>query len=571
MSFSRVNIGTAANDGTGESGPRGWLAKINDNFDAVLKPSRSVNLFDKFAAETGFSITAATGELVANAEFFISGLIPVKPSTHYSWSPAALPKVIAFYDANQNFIATASVNTQLGVTSTSTSYFMRTSARLSEWTPDNYMVVEGSSIPGIYQWFHGYDFERQDNRNAPNGYAGLDENGDIPQGMISSDEPSNLFNKATVAIGFATQNNSGDLVANAEFFASDFIEVKPSTQYSYSPSALPKYTALYDDEKNYIATVTLSSSGFTTTANTGYVRVSARLSEWTPDNYMVVKGATLPSQYEAWEGLAIERRRNRNAPGGYAGLGDDGRLPQELLPDNSGSPLAGKIIAALGDSITYGFIPRNYDGYPGQLQSYLPLIAEELGASYLNYGISGSTLGDNGSDPVQNSPFTQRYATMSDDADLVIVMGGTNDCRKNVPLGVFGDTTDKTFFGALYVLCTGLLQKYRYTPGTTVGATKKIMFMTAPKLLKASTPDGLDDLLPSYNEATKQVCAFFSIPVFDAYNLSGLTPHLFRTLQGTEPGYTDMYNPYQTDGIHPTSEGHAIWAKSIAGFVRGLY
>ena len=49
---------------------------------------------------------------------------------------------------------------------------------------------------------------------------------------------------------------------------------------------------------------------------------------------------------------------------------------------------------ALGDSITYGFIPRNYPGYPGQLKSYAALAAQKLEklsgskVEFCNFGIS---------------------------------------------------------------------------------------------------------------------------------------------------------------------------------------
>ena len=47
---------------------------------------------------------------------------------------------------------------------------------------------------------------------------------------------------------------------------------------------------------------------------------------------------------------------------------------------------------ALGDSITYGFIPRNYPGHPGQLESYAALAAKMLGMELDNHGISDSTI-----------------------------------------------------------------------------------------------------------------------------------------------------------------------------------
>lgn len=226
----------------------------------------------------------------------------------------------------------------------------------------------------------------------------------------------------------------------------------------------------------------------------------------------------------------------------------------------------GKKIIGLGDSITYGFIPRNAPGYPGQLQSWLPLVADSLEMNFVNYGISGSTLANLGNGT--RNPFTTRFQAMDDDADLVIVMGGTNDVRNGVPLGVMSDRTDSTYYGALHVLCEGLIDKYQIQQGIEVGKLKKIMFMTSIKLLTYS--GNLETSLEPYTQAVKEVCAYYSIPVFDSYNLSNINPHILKTVQGTEPGYTSLYNPYITDGTHPTQEGHEMWAKQIEGFIKSL-
>ncbi len=130
----------------------------------------------------------------------------------------------------------------------------------------------------------------------------------------------------------------------------------------------------------------------------------------------------------------------------------------------------------------------------------------------------------------------------------------------------------KDMVGSIEGAAAGLVQdKYRYNQGTEVGQDKKIVFSTPIRLLDTNEADGLNALLPSFCQAVKDVVEKYSIPVFDEYNLSGLTPELFRTLQGTEPGYTDMYNPYVTDGTHPTQEGQEILAQAFAGFARGLF
>lgn len=233
--------------------------------------------------------------------------------------------------------------------------------------------------------------------------------------------------------------------------------------------------------------------------------------------------------------------------------------------------LAGKKYAALGDSITYGFIPRNYAGYPGQLNSYAALAASRLGMAFANHGISGNTLAT--TETITNG-MCVRYTSLPNDADIITFMGGTNDIRLSVPLGTMADRGTSTFYGALHTLCAGLYKKYFIDQGATVGKTKKVIALTPIKLLSASADSigGTGTLkdMELWVDAIKEVAAYYSFPVLDFYHLSGINPHLNQTLQGTEEGYTGFYNPYITDGIHPTQEGAEIMSDLLVGFLKTL-
>ena len=230
---------------------------------------------------------------------------------------------------------------------------------------------------------------------------------------------------------------------------------------------------------------------------------------------------------------------------------------------------------ALGDSITYGFIPRNYPGHPGQLKSYAALTAEMLGMEFCNFGISDSTIAN----LPDHTPMCIRFSQMPDDADIITVMGGTNDVRCGIPLGKMEDRCDTSFYGALHTLLQGLYSKYICNQGTTAGRQKKIVVLTPIKLLnaeKSSLADTVENnayVLHKWDEwidAIKEVAAFYSLPVFDMYNLSGINPHLYRSVKGTHPEYYGNYNPYITDGTHPTQEGAQMMAKALASFLKTL-
>ena len=193
-----------------------------------------------------------------------------------------------------------------------------------------------------------------------------------------------------------------------------------------------------------------------------------------------------------------------------------------------------------------------------------------LGMTFYNYGIIGSTMAYHES----RDPMSRRYEELPDDADIITVMGGTNDIRNGIQLGTMNDRTDETYYGALHVVLGGLYKKYMIDQDVTVGKSKKIVAITPIKLLQSSSAEQggtgtLYDFEPWVN-AVKEVASYYSIPVLDFYNLSGINPHLNETIQGTVSGYTGYYNPYITDGTHPTREGQAIMANVLMGFLKTL-
>ena len=245
---------------------------------------------------------------------------------------------------------------------------------------------------------------------------------------------------------------------------------------------------------------------------------------------------------------------------------------------NRANPWFGKTYAAIGDSITYGYIPRNSPGWDsgnGRLRSYARIAAGNLGMNFFNYGISGNWMAHNSS----GTGMSERYVNMVDTADLITFMGGTNDFRNNIPLGTFSDRTNTTYYGALHTLMQGLYTKYIGSVSPEIGCKKQIVALTPIKMLDASksnlenTIENNANVLYQWDgwiDAVKEVAAFYSIPVFDAYNLSGINPHLDRTVRGYDSTYLGLYNPYITDGTHPTVEGQQIFGDNFTGFLKSL-
>ena len=209
--------------------------------------------------------------------------------------------------------------------------------------------------------------------------------------------------------------------------------------------------------------------------------------------------------------------------------------------------LKGKKINFLGDSITEGV------GTACREEIYLNrLKASEGLAEARNYGISGTRLA------VQNGPedwgpaYSVRYTEMDDDADIVVVFGGTNDFgHGNAPIGQFSDRVNTTYYGACHVLMQGLIEKY---------PAAAIVFMTPLHRLSEDEPSMGNGLpLKRYVEIIKEVAAHYSIPVLDLFAMGGIQPRV--------PVQQERYCP---DGLHPNGEGHKLIASRLAGFLKAL-
>lgn len=214
--------------------------------------------------------------------------------------------------------------------------------------------------------------------------------------------------------------------------------------------------------------------------------------------------------------------------------------------------LKGKKINFLGDSITQGV------GVDSPDKIYLNLLKEscEL-AEARNYGISGSRIARQSNYETENLPaFCDRFNGMDDDADVVVVFGGTNDYgHGDASLGDFTESDENTFYGALHVLMRGLIEKY---------PTSEIVFMTPihrcgdkrpSQQNKSSTPEPLG----TYVEIIKEIAKNYGIPVLDLYSSSGIVPDVEINKVTFCP-----------DGLHPNAEGHKRIASRLEGFLRSL-
>ena len=208
-------------------------------------------------------------------------------------------------------------------------------------------------------------------------------------------------------------------------------------------------------------------------------------------------------------------------------------------PDYAG-PFASGRLSVIGDSIT-GLYPQHADkNWPMWVQELLQM------ATLDNKGLTSTTIAKQVG---RTDSMLERYTLMDANADLVCVMGGSNDCHRGVPIGTLGNGDEYTFYGAVESLVKGLINRY---------PTKTIVFI-AP-IQRGNIPDGQRPMT-DYNAVIMEICAIYSIPVYDAYNNVGISVNIPAQVSA-------FFNPAELAApVHPNNAGHERIGRAVAAFV----
>ncbi len=196
---------------------------------------------------------------------------------------------------------------------------------------------------------------------------------------------------------------------------------------------------------------------------------------------------------------------------------------------------------AMGDSITYGVCKGVKIEKP-----YVTLVGEDLGiGKVINAGRGGYSYVVGGA---YGSIYSERVF-LNADTDIISVMAGVNDWGQGLPLGQKGDKTNTTIYGAIYML-------NKYFKDTCPNAF--VFFMTV--LPVASYKQNIDEAysIANVNNAIKEVCADFFVPVLDTNALANFE--------------SEMEDINSTDGTHPSANFHKNnLTPIISNFIKDNY
>ena len=202
----------------------------------------------------------------------------------------------------------------------------------------------------------------------------------------------------------------------------------------------------------------------------------------------------------------------------------------------------GKKVSFLGDSITAQ--GKDYD------YGFFNLLNAEKHFSFAgNGGVPSSTIVE-GSIP--SNAICNRYANTESDVDLIVVFGGINDLASGCAFGEFGSTDKTTVYGSINALCQGLQTKYP-------GARKLICTSLKSPDWKKPIESWGNKNQSDWNEAIKEVCKYYSIPVLDLFS------------EGLETSIPAVVTAYYNDaGIHPNAKGHRLLADMIGARIEQI-
>ena len=510
-------------------------AEIDDLKSSVMSADKT-NLFDASKVVDG-TLTRSTLFAVQSSETdFVSDWIEVKPNTTYYFSHI-LQRINETAETNK--AETSAISQSLGsvgthqFTTTTNGHYVRFSA-LKEYKDILYMIESNDTI--VYPKHLKYTD------------VTISEGGAVESGILSKVGKANLYNKA-----LNLQMTQYDAANNLFKFAkgqqcSYPIPVIVGRKYAYSSNV---YIQIFDKDGNRVSVNRRGSDNI------------IRVIEGSSYAMLFGSDSNMEQAYfyeaETDDGYKPFEPYIKLNPQKY----DLEYLQKTINPSWNSRWFVGKKLAVDGDSITHD------GGIPGAGESYWQyVVRNNLSMNIVSSTFQGTdgqtyTIGSRGiagsriaygeeANPIQVC-ISSRFQYLPDDADVIIIAGGTNDwSHDGVELGTMSDRTNVTFYGAMHIIAQGLINKY---------PDKLIVFNTPIKRGRSlDLVNAKGNTLKDFVDAVIEVGGYYGIPVIDLFRGCTMNP----SIQSQKDLYFIALTVGDDGMTHPSVAGHKLMGDYVS-------
>nr|DAL82237.1 MAG TPA: GDSL like Lipase Acylhydrolase [Caudoviricetes sp.] len=499
------------------------------------------NIYDYKKGQDGYVASLSGGGLIANANWSVSEYIPASQGDVFRAKKANFV-VAAAFDENykifwvfdtmtgdlieREFVAPAGTAfIVFNVLRTNTREFVATKNRQ---LPLDYIPAEKKKL----NWLE------VDNKNIKEKSI---ESRHLTGEII---HPGNIAGKSNYVAGSANRFDKNKLidgsyatlngfVTSANWVRTDYIPISESDVIRVNePSYL--YAVTYDANSKALRSFEAAGNGAAEVyfmADEKFIVLNVIRSKI--DSYMYTINSPLPNEYEEYQKEKTE-------------------LDWLSLQLKNVSFWSNKTCQWFGDSISW----QDGKPYPNSTEiakGFQTILNDNLDFKEIeNLAISGRPIADgtvNG--PGIVSVILEKYKK----CDLVVVSGGTNDFKLNVPLGEIKKVKSvfdrNTFCGALQAGIEQVLSNE---------SEQQFLFMTPLQRDNAGydiySTNTAGQKLIDYVNTIKDVCQLYSIPCWDGYSVSGV--NLINLSDLT------------LDGLHLNDEGYKKCSRTLVPFVNSI-
>ncbi len=355
--------------------------------------------------------------------------------------------------------------------------------------------------------------------------------------MAVNDSTINVdyFVDKTVVKSVNIDYTTGGAVSNANFAACDYIEVEPNTAYYVMRDNFKHNSAgniaFYDGSKTYISGQGSNWTTWTTPANCKYVRFSNYISPWTQDSF-------------TWDGVYVVKGSAASALCNTA-----------LFENTRYSILNGKKWACIGDSLTE--VNNRAD------LRYWDYIIQPNNMEFLNYGVGGTGYINRQN---ESKAFYQRAVNIDNDADIITIFGGVNDCLlSTADMGEPTDSGTTTWCGCVNAVIDEIRSKYLFTPLGIISPLP-CSWTGSGSANPVQLPNDPTCKMSLFVDKLKEICMLRGVPFLDLFHQSNMLPEN----ADFNAKYYSCYDARTGDGLHPNSDGHKLFYRKIERFIETL-